>query len=215
MKIKWLGHASFLITSDTGIKIITDPYKTGGPLSYGEITESADIVTISHEHGDHNNPAAVRGNPEIIKGAGTKEVKKINFKGLPTYHDAGGGKQRGANTIFCFEADGIKVCHLGDLGHQLSNKEIAEMGKVDIILAPVGGNFTIDAKGATDVCSKLSPKVIMPMHYKNDKCGYPISGVDEFLQNKKNVSKLDVSEVEFKKEKLPTTTQIVVLKPAL
>lgn len=215
MKVKWLGHASFLITSDTGTKIITDPYKTGGPLSYGEIKESADIATISHEHGDHNNVAAVKGNPQAVKAAGTTEVKQIKFNGIPTYHDNIEGKQRGKNTIFCFEVDGIRVCHLGDLGHQLSNKEIGEIGKVDVLLAPVGGNFTIDAKVATEVCDKLSPKVIIPMHYKNDKCSYPISSVEEFLQGKTGVNRLDTSEVEFKGGKLPATTQIIVLKPAL
>ncbi len=115
MKIKWLGHASFLITSDSGIKIITDPYETGGGLSYGEIKESADIVTVSHDHFDHNNVAAVPGNPQVVKG--TAEVKGIEFKGISTYHDEAKGGQRGKNTILCFEVDGIRVCHLGDLGH--------------------------------------------------------------------------------------------------
>lgn len=95
MKIKWLGHASFLITSDTGTKIVTDPYVTGGPLSYGEIKESADIVTVSHEHGDHNNAAAVQGNPEVVKG--TTKAGGIEFKGIPTYHDDAEGNQRGKN----------------------------------------------------------------------------------------------------------------------
>ncbi len=216
MKIKWLGHASFLVTSDTGTKIITDPYKPDERLKYGEIKESADIVTVSHEHGDHNNVAAVKGNPKAVKGAGTVEVKRIQFKGIPTYHDAEGGKQRGPNTIFCFEVDGIRVCHLGDLGHQLSDKEVAELGKVDILLTPVGGFYTIDAKVATEVCSKLSPKVIIPMHYQNERGpSFPVSGEDDFLKGKANVSRQDTSEVEFKKGKLPATTQIIVLNPAL
>ena len=213
MRIKWLGHASFLITSDSGIKIITDPYQPDERLKYGEINESADIVTVSHEHGDHNYVSAVRGNPEAIRG--TAKVKGIELKGIPAYHDNTGGSQRGKNTIFCFAVDGVRVCHLGDLGHPLSDKQIAELGSVDILIIPVGGSYTIDAKVAGQVCDKLKPKVIIPMHFRNDKCIFPIAGVDEFLQGKKGVSRLDISEVEFKQGELPATTKIVVLKPAL
>jgi len=213
MKIKWLGHSCFVISSDAGIKIITDPYVTGGGLNYGEIKESADIVTVSHDHSDHNNVAAVGGNPEIVRG--TAKVKGIEFKGIPTYHDDAGGKLRGNNTILCFEVDRVKVCHLGDLGHQLSDKQVAELGRIDISLIPVGGFYTTDARVADQVGNKLAPKVIIPMHYKTDKCGYPIAGVDEFLREKKDVSQLDTSEVEFKQGELPASTQIIVLKPAL
>ena len=213
MKIKWLGHASFMITSETGTKIITDPYVTTENLNYGEIKESADVVTVSHEHGDHSNVSAVRGNPEVVRG--TAKVKGMEFKGIPTYHDDAEGKQRGKNTIFCFEVDGIRVCHLGDLGHPLNDKQVAELGSVDILLIPVGGNYTIDAKVAGQVCDRLKPKVIIPMHFKNDKCAFPIAGVDEFLKGKKGVSRLDASEVEFKQGALPATTQIMVLKSAL
>lgn len=213
MKIKWLGHASFVITSDTGTKIITDPYETGGDLSYGQIKESADIVTVSHDHADHNNVAAVQGNPKVVRGAAN--IKGIEFKGIPTYHDETGGRQRGRNTILCFELDGMRLCHLGDLGHQLSDSQVAELGTVDILLIPVGGFYTIGAKVATQVCDRLKPKVIIPMHYKTDKCTYPITGVEEFLKGKKVVRKLNTSQVEFKPGELPATTQIVVLNPAL
>jgi L-ascorbate metabolism protein UlaG (beta-lactamase superfamily) len=213
MKIKWLGHACFVITSDTGIKIITDPYVTGGALSYGEIEESADIVTVSHEHGDHNNVSAVQGNPRVVRG--TAELKGIRFKGIPTYHDDVGGKSRGGNTILSFEVDRIRVCHLGDLGHQLSAQQVAELGSVDILLIPVGGFFTIDAKVASQVCNQLAPKLVIPMHYKTNKCEFPIASVDEFLRGKKDVSRLDASEVEFKQGELPASTQIIVLKSAL
>ncbi len=215
MKIRWLGHASFLITSDTGIRIITDPYATGGGIKYGEITESADIVTTSHDHSDHNNVAAVRGKPEVVRGTGITKVRRIEFKGIASHHDEAGGRQRGNNTISCFGVDGLRVCHLGDLGHQLSDKQVAELGSVDILLIPVGGYYTIDAKVATQVCNQLKPRAIIPMHFKTDKCGFPIAGVGEFLKGKDNVNSLDTSEVEFKQGELPSTTQIVVLKPAL
>ncbi len=213
MEIKYLGHASFIITSDEGIKIITDPYVTGGALSYGEIKESDDIVTVSHDHADHNNAAAVQGNPQVV--GGTAKVKEIEFKGIPCYHDDAGGRLRGKNTILCFEVDGIRVCHLGDLGHQLSEGQVAELGEIDILLIPVGGFYTIDAKLAGQLCDRLKPKVVIPMHYKTAKCAFPIAGVDEFLRGKKEVSRLDASQVEFKPGELPPSTQIIVLKPAL
>ncbi len=213
MKIKWLGHACFMITSDIGTRLITDPYQPDEILTYGEINESADIVTVSHDHLDHSNVAAVGGSPEVVTG--TAEVKGIEFKGIPCYHDDAGGRLRGNNIIFCFQVDGIRVCHLGDLGHLLSDKQVAEIGTVDILLIPVGGYFTIDAKAASEVCNRLAPKVVIPMHYKTDKCDFPIAGVDEFLRGKGDVSRLGASEVEFKQGELPATTQIIVLKSAL
>ncbi len=216
MKIKWLGHASFLITADSGTKIITDPYLTGGALNYDEIKESADIVTTSHDHFDHNHVASVGGNPEVVKTAGPSEAKGIKFNGTPTHHDDTGGSQRGSNVIFCFEVDGIKVCHLGDLGHPLSDQQAAELGTVDILLIPVGGNYTIDAKVATETYGKLNPRIIIPMHFNNERCkDFPVAGVADFLQGKDNVTNLEVSEAEFKSGVLPAAPQIVVLKPAL
>ena len=213
MKIRWLGHASFLITSDDGTRVITDPYVVGSGLRYGEIQEAADVVTVSHDHFDHNNVASVGGNPQIVKEPG--EAKGIKFEGVATYHDASGGSERGNNTIFCMDIDGVRVCHLGDLGHPLSDQQVADVGKVDVLLIPVGGFFTIDAKVASEVCDKLSPRAVIPMHYKNEKLDFPISGVDDFLEGKGNVRKLDSSEAEFKAGALPAETEIVVLKPML
>ncbi len=214
MDIKWLGHATFLITSDDGTRIITDPYEPNERLTYGEIKESADIVTVSHGHGDHSNVAAVGGNPAVVKE--TTEVKGIKFKGIPACHDDAGGEKRGNITIFCFEVDGIKLCHLGDLGHPLSDAQLAEMGKVDVLMIPVGGNFTIDAKVAGEVCEKLAPRLIIPMHFKNDRCpNFPVAGVDDFIKGKSNVTNLEVSEMGLKAGVLPAAAQIVVMTPAL
>ena len=213
MKIKYLGHASFMITSNDGTRIITDPYQTSADLTYGEIEESAEIVTVSHGHFDHSNVAAVRGSPEVVRGSA--KIKGIDFKGIPSYHDDAGGTKRGGNTIFCFEVDGVRVCHLGDLGHQLSDKQVTELGEVDILLVPVGGHFTLDARVATEVCDQIKPKVIMPMHW-NYKWSLPqIASVDVFLQGKTSVDRLDTSEMEFKQGELPAGTRIIVLTPAL
>jgi L-ascorbate metabolism protein UlaG (beta-lactamase superfamily) len=215
MKIKYLGHATFVITSNKGVKIITDPYETGPDLTYGEITESADIVTVSHYHHDHGNVAAVKGNPEVVNRAGRSEAKGIDFNGIASYHDEAGGSLRGDNILFCFEMDGVRVCHLGDLGHRLDDKQVKEIGSIDVLLIPVGGVYTIDAKVATEVCDQLKPRVIIPMHYKTEKGLAGISGVEGFLSGKANVSRPDSSQAEFKPGELPATVQIIVLKPAL
>jgi L-ascorbate metabolism protein UlaG (beta-lactamase superfamily) len=213
MKVRWLGHASFLITSDNGTRIITDPYVVGSGIKYGEIKDSADVVTVSHEHFDHNNVDSVGGNPQVVKGSA--EAEGIKFEGVPTYHDASGGSERGNNTIFCMDVDGVKLCHLGDLGHPLSGQQVADIGKVDVLLIPVGGFFTIDAKVASEVCDLLNPSVIIPMHFKNDRLDFPIAGVDDFLEGKGNVRKMDASEIELKAGALPAETEIIVLKPTL
>lgn len=215
MKIKYLAHSAFAITANSGVKIVADPYQTSPSLTYGQITESADIVTVSHKHFDHNNVAAVRGNPEVVSRAGRLVVKGIEIKGITSAHDDSGGRMRGGNIIFCFEVDGVAVCHLGDLGHRLDERQLKEIGRVDVLLIPVGGNFTIDAKIATEVCNQLKPRVVIPMHYKTERSIPGISGVEEFLSGKANVSRPDSSQAEFRPGELPATTQIIVLKPAL
>ena len=189
MKIKWLAHAAFLITTDSGTRIITDPYETVKGLNHGKIEESADIVTTSHDHGDHNNVAAVQGNPQVVRG--TTEARGVKIKAIATAHDNSGGSERGRNTIFCFEVDGLNVCHAGDLGHLLTDEQAAAIGAVDILLIPVGGHFTIDARTADRVCDQLKPKVIIPMHYKTAKLDFPIASVDGFIQDKNNVTQVD------------------------
>lgn len=213
MKVKWLGHACFLITSEAGLKIITDPYPQGSGLSYAPIKEAADIVTMTHDHFDHNNVSALPGKPQVITGSGVKTIKGVEFRGINTYHDASLGKERGANTAFCFSVDGIKICHLGDLGHRLNQEQIDEIGRIDVLLVPIGGVFTIDAKLAETVVDDLKPKIAMPMHYKTSKCDWPLNTVEDFVADKKNVKKLNVSEIELKVDKLPESTEIIVLQP--
>jgi L-ascorbate metabolism protein UlaG (beta-lactamase superfamily) len=215
MKIKYLGHAAFIISSDGGVKIITDPYATSPDLTYGEIKTTADIVTVSHDHLDHCNVAAVEGNPQVMRRAEVSSAKGIRFRGIKSYHDNEGGRMAGNNIIFCFEVDGVKLCHLGDLGHLLDDKQLREIGSVDILFIPVGGYYTIDAKTATEVCDQLKPGVIIPMHYRTDKGLAAIAGVEEFLRGKDKVKWLDTSQLEFKAGRLPDAGQIIVLKPAL
>jgi|UniRef100_A0A7V5XZH8 L-ascorbate metabolism protein UlaG (beta-lactamase superfamily) len=218
MKIKFLGHAAFLITTKDNIKIITDPYKSGafgGAVGYKPITEEAHIVTISHEHDDHNHYQTIKGNPQILKGAGEKEISGIKFVGIEVYHDISKGKERGKNVIFLIQADGLRLVHLGDLGHQLTNEEKKKLGEIDILFIPVGGYYTIDADEAGEIVEFLEPKITIPMHFKTPVLDFPIALVEDFLVGKKNVKMLNVSEVEVSKETLPKEREIWVLKPAL
>jgi len=218
MKIKWYGHAAFLITSDEGTKIIIDPYEPGafgGQLSYGKIKDQADIVLTSHDHADHNYTQDLPGTPQVVKGSGPKTLKGISIKGVSTYHDPSKGSERGANTIFTIKINNIQLCHLGDLGHLLSDKELAEIGPVDILLIPVGGFFTIDPREATRVAEQIKPRILIPMHFKTGKCGFSIAPVEDFLKGKANIKRPKVSEAAFDKATLPQQMEIVVLEHAL
>ena len=249
MKIKWLGHASVLIVSDSGLRIITDPFRPGryptpdGYLLYFPINESADIVAVSHNHDDHDRVSEVQGEPQIvrgdeIKGKGPIEVKGIEFRAVPTFHDDSGGKVLGENSVLCFEVDGLRICHNGDLGHGLSDEQRAQIGDVDILLLcagqlkPIGerqfgideagqrvklpfAQYHIDCEAGNQVYERLKPKVTIPIHYSNERCSFKIASVDTFLLQKKNVIRSDASEVELKKADLPAESQIMVLRPAL
>ena len=218
MKVKWYGHAAFLVTSDEGTKIIIDPYEPGafgGQLSYGKIKDQADIVLTSHDHADHNDAAGLPGTPQAVKGSGPKTIKGISVKGVSTYHDPSKGSERGANTVFTIKVNQIQLCHLGDLGHLLSDKELAEIGPVDILLIPVGGFFTIDPKEATRVAEQIKPRVLIPMHFKTEKCGFSIAPVEDFLKGKTNIKRPKTSEATFVKATLPQQMEIVVLDHAL
>jgi len=213
MKVKWLGHACFLVTSSSGVRIITDPYTPDSSIQHGEIRELADVVTISHEHFDHNNAESVRGRPVVLRQSG--EVKGISFRAVRVYHDSARGKQRGSNTIFCFNVDNLNVCHMGDLGHILDEKQLEEIGRVDVLLIPVGGTFTVDADTASRVVAQIKPSITIPMHFKNEKVRLPVATVEAFLKNKPEVVRLDSSEIEITTANLPRQETIYVLKPAL
>jgi len=216
MEITWYGHACFLIVTDRGIRIVMDPYDPGfGGLSYGLIPDEADIVTVSHNHGDHNYVAGVPGKPLVVRGTGKHEAKGITFNGVATYHDESGGNERGGNTIFAFDADGITMCHCGDLGHVLTETEVKEVGAVDVLLIPVGGFYTIGPKEADEVIGQLSPQMVIPMHFKTPKCDFPIAPVDDFLKGKTDVERVAGSSLFVAPSSAGKGPSIVVLKSAL
>jgi L-ascorbate metabolism protein UlaG (beta-lactamase superfamily) len=208
LKIQWFGHSCFLITSTDGKRVLTDPFNAS--VGYPVPSVETEVVLVSHSHGDHNNTAAAKGNPQIVRTEGESSAAGMSFLGVSSFHDNSGGSQRGKNIIFVWEMDSVRLAHLGDLGQQeLTADQVAEIGKVDLIFIPVGGNYTIDAKQATKVMEQLSPKLVFPMHYKTDVANLPIASVDGFLAGKDNVEKVGKNSVVV--EELPEKTKVVVL----
>jgi len=209
MKIKWWGHASFLITDDKGVKIITDPY--GDELPYSRISDEADIVTISHEHYDHNKAGVVKGNPEIIRSTGTFMVKDVKITGIPTKHDKNEGRDRGDNIIFLIEVVGKRIAHLGDLGHIPDDEVLEQLADLDILMMPVGGTYTINAEEAYELCQKIKPGLIVPMHYKTDILDFPITPLDDFTRffAEDLIYRVDSAEVDI--DSIPAGKEVLVL----
>lgn len=206
MKIRYNGHASFTITSADGTVLVTDPYDPkgyDGALQYAAVNDLADAAVVSHDHADHNYVEGLAGSPRIIRG--TDNVKDIEIKGIETFHDESEGSERGTNVIFVMNIDGIRICFCGDLGHQLTDEQVAAAGNIDILLVPVGGFFTLDAEGAARLVEVLRPGIVIPMHYKTSKCGFPIADAEPFLDLMKDVKKLDKSEIEISADLLPET----------
>lgn len=194
MKIKWLGHSCFKITSSKGIRILTDPFDDN--VGYKIPSVEADIVTTSHSHYDHNFVDCVMGNFEVLDKVGNFYVKDIPILGVPTYHDNEAGAKRGDNIVYVFEVDGIRVCHLGDLGHILNPEQIVMLGKIDVLMIPVGGNYTINAEEAIEVVEALKPKIVIPMHYKTPVIKFDIATVDEFIDKMGSVERVQTQVLE-------------------
>ncbi len=191
MIVKWLGHSCFLLEGEEGISILLDPFyedSVGYPLP----KLKADMVLISHEHTDHNNVHAGGVGSKVISGPGEHSYMGLSIRGIRSYHDQKTGRLRGENTIFCFSLDKIRICHLGDLGHILSRSQISEIGPVDLLFLPVGGRYTIDAKGADEVLKQLHPALVVPMHYRTGRLCFELDGLDGFLEGKCEVYRYDL-----------------------
>ena len=217
MKVKWLGHSSFLLTSDSGVRVLTDPYKSGsydGAVRYKPIEERADVITASHQHDDHYCLEGLPEGYECVTTPGEHQVAGLAITGVKTYHDTSQGKERGSNVIFVIDLDGIRVCHLGDLGHVLSQEDIGAIGKVDVLLLPVGGFYTIGPKEAVEVMKALSPSVVIPMHFKTESLEFPIKPVEDFLSLAGDYDKSGTTEVDLKKEDM-VGRRIIVLEHEL
>lgn len=213
--MRWLGHACFYLESPEGVRIVTDPF--GPDVPYPPVSVDCDVVTVSHEHFDHNNAAGVGGSPLVLRGVDpvTKRFRKINekvrdatFRTVFSYHDDDGGKKRGENAIFVIDLAGLVFVHLGDLGEVPDQVVLDEIGRCDVLLVPVGGYYTIDAAQAQMLVDALRPRVAVPMHYKTRyTASWPIAGVDEFLARARNVKRLGSAEIRLTAADLPDDTE--------
>ena len=173
MQIQYYGHSCFKITTKPGgratedITIFFDPF--GKELGIRPPQGQADIVFVSHQHFDHNNTSAIKGDPVIIETPGEYAVKGINVVGVEAFHDNENGAIKGRSTIFILEAEELKICHLGDLGCDLTGKQLEEIDGVDILFIPIGGNYTIDGKKAAELVRKIEPAIVIPMHFNVKK----------------------------------------------
>ncbi|NLW07536.1 MAG: MBL fold metallo-hydrolase [Clostridia bacterium] len=216
----WLGHASFLLESPAGVRLVTDPF---GPEVLPVPDVSADIVTVSHEHFDHNHLKTVKGDPQVWRGLTAdgkdwekldKTYKDIRAYTVATYHDEAMGAKRGKNAVFVFEIGKLRLAHLGDLGHVLNEEQVKEIGSIDVLMLPVGGTFTIDADQAWQVVEALKPRVVVPMHYLLDGMkDFPIAPVSNFTGGHANVRQLGAVKIDRTAEALPSSTEIWVLDP--
>jgi len=210
MKVKWWGHACFELKNE--ITIVFDPHDGKG-VGLKPPETKADIILISHLHYDHADGADLVKKAQstiIAEQSGEFSVAKAKIKGISSYHDENFGKLRGKNIIYVVEIEGLRFCHLGDLGHVPTDAQVKDIGEVDVLFVPVGGTYTIDATGATKTIEKIKPKIAVPMHYAVKGLKVKIAGVEEFLREKKNVRRLETDEFEITKEKLPKEIEIWV-----
>lgn len=210
MTIKWFGHSCFLLTDAEGTRLLTDPCDPATGYDIGHV--EADAVTSSHGHHDHNYFDVVDEGVAIINEPGEYTVKGIKITGFPTWHDDAQGAVRGRNIMYLFEMDGLRVMHAGDLG-QLPNEDVINaIGKVDVLLTPVGGVYTIGYQGARDLANTLGPKVVIPMHYRTDALRFELEDVTPFLDHASGcaIHRMRQSEASITPESLGSDRIIVL-----
>jgi L-ascorbate metabolism protein UlaG (beta-lactamase superfamily) len=207
--ITWLGHSCFSIKGKSAT-LITDPYDDSIGYSLG--SPKANIVTSSHSHPGHGFISGVEGGPKAIQGPGEYEVSGVFITGIPTFHDAEEGKERGKNTVYLIEMEDVRLCHLGDLGHPLSTGQVEEIGEVHVLMVPVGGVSTMDAGAAAEVVRLLQPGIVIPMHYKTEALRFELGPVDRFLKEMGMKAGVEAQpKVSVTRATLPEETQVVVL----
>lgn len=213
MKITHIAHSCFLIETQSD-SIITDPFDSSIGYKMPQLT--ADIVTVSHGHYDHNYVDGVKGNPEVITTPDDHNVRGIDITGIQVFHDKEKGAKRGINNIYIFRnIEEMSVCHLGDLGHILTFDHLQAIGKIDVLMIPVGGYFTIEPDEAVYVAKQINPKIVIPMHYMSEKAKnnkdytLPIKTVEPFLNLIGEAQHVDALSIT--KEQLPDKMKVYVL----
>ncbi len=208
MEITWFGQSCFRIKTTHGI-VITDPFPPDMGYTIGKI--AAKIVTLSHSHHDHNYVQNITGEPKIIYRPGEYEISNILIFGVATFHDAEQGKQRGKNIVYRLETDDLSICHLGDLGHPPNAAQIEQLQNCDVLMIPVGGVYTINGSEAAAIVRQLTPRVVIPMHYKTPHLKTELEPVDRFLKEIGAASAVPQPKLTITKSSVPETTQVVLL----
>ena len=208
MNIKWFGHACFRLKDRSGTAF-TDPYPFN--LGYTRPKSKADIVTISHGHPNHSSLEGFTTSPYVITRPGEYEVSRIFVTVIRAYHDNKKGATLGYNNVTLFQFDDLSVCHLGDLGHMLSQEEVEKLGEVDVLLVPVGGGSTLNASQAAELISLIEPTIVIPMHYKTPLYPDKLDPVDKFFKEMGTTAPESLSDLKVTRSSLPEETQIVLL----
>lgn len=214
MKIQWLGHSCFKLTESTGTTVVTDPYSDVG---YTLPCVTADAVTISHNHYDHNNSTAVSGNPIVFTKPGVFDLKGVRITGIASHHDPEEGKLRGKNIIFKYRMDGLDICHMGDIGHECTPQLLESILPVNVLLIPVGGTYTIDCDQAKEYVDLLMPEIVIPMHYKTKSLTLDIDRPEAFLRSfdEDAVTVSEESYIELDRDDLDEqSTKVILLRRA-
>ena len=211
MVITWYGQSCFKIQSGETV-VFTDPFDKSIGLTPPR--GLAHIITVSHRHFDHANIESLSGEPLVIDGPGEYETKGVSVKGVFSFHDNKEGKERGENTIFIIEVEGIKICHLGDLGQKkLTDEQLEQIDEADILMIPVGGDATIDGEEAAEIINQIEPRIVIPMHYKIPGLEMKLAGVDDFLKEMGVAKKETVDKLTLKKKDLPQEDmEVMVMK---
>jgi len=216
-KIYWAGQSCFQISvsnsRDHEANIVIDPFDEETGLKVPNF--SADILLVTHNHHDHNNTKSVKGTAFLIEGPGEYEIKGVFAQGIPAFHDDKEGKEKGNNTIYTIEAEDIRFCHLGDLGQkQLTDEQVDKIGAIDVLMIPVGGEYTIDSTQAQRIISQIEPKIVIPMHYALPKLKIKLDTIEKFLKTMGKPSIQPVDKLTVKTSTLPKDgMEIVVLQP--
>lgn len=218
--LEWYGHAFVRLTSPESVRVAMDPF---GDIGYPMPEVDAEVVTISHEHSDHNNVKLIRGSPTILRGLteGGEDWTPIRFAhkdvaitSVPVYHDAQQGARRGKNNMILVDLGEVRVAHLSDMGHLPSEAKFQALGRVDILLVPVGGNFSIDGRQARWIAERLNPRVAIPIHYKTPATArWPIDDERAFVERYPRVKRVAGSRINLDARTLPSSTEIWVLEP--
>ena len=178
-EIKWFGHGCFRLRAREAT-VLMDP--VGRATGYTLPKQKADIVTVSHPHPGHNALGQVQEGYFLIDGPGEYEVSDVFVTGIRTYHDSERGKLRGFNTVYLLELEDLRICHLGDLGHQLTDEQTEQLDEVDVLLVPVGGGSALDSVGANEVIGQIEPKIVVPMHYRTATGDQGLEDLDRFCK---------------------------------